>query len=189
MTVEIECKVAVEDHEPVRGALRRAGAEPIACVIETNRIYDRPGGELAQSGCGLRVRTLRPLEGPPPPATLTFKGPVLPGEFKQREEIEISHDDGDALRRLLAALGFEERIAFEKHRESWRLENCRVELDELPRAGRFVEVEGPDEPSIRRVLDRIGLAGRTSIRHSYVALVAAQVPPGATLPWTLTFGT
>jgi len=72
---------------------------------------------------------------------------------------------------ILAALGFIEAIRFEKRRETWQLDGCHVELDEVPHLGCYVEIEGPDEPTIRRIQADLGLADRPFILSSYIALL------------------
>ncbi|RIK62839.1 MAG: hypothetical protein DCC65_16970 [Planctomycetota bacterium] len=208
MAVELECKLAVADHESVRERLRASGAVRLCCVLERNRLFDDERKSLLAAGCGLRVRDIRVLDGDPAaaPATLTFKGPVLPGPFKRREEIEMPIGDADAMARLLEALGYRPWIAFEKRRESWRLPGdvpgaeaagdsraaepaasggCVVELDELPRLGCFVEVEGPTHDAIRRALFALGLDPAGCIRQGYPALVAECA--GGDGPFALTF--
>lgn len=88
--------------------------------------------------------------------------------------------------RLLAAMGYQEWMTFEKLRESWRLNSCKVELDELPLIGRFVEIEGADETAIRASLESLNLNGNDTIRKSYPGLLAARMgtaPP----PWVVKF--
>lgn len=173
MSVELECKVAVPDHEPVRRALKAAGATFVGRVLEVNRLFDRSDGSLVASGRGLRVRSTTALEGAAPGATLTYKGPRQSSTFKLREEIEVGVDDAVSMANVLGALGFIERFRFEKRRESWRMAPCLIELDELPVLGWFVEVEGPDEATIRRVLQQLGVERVEPIRESYVTLLSA----------------
>ena len=174
MPVELECKVRVEDHSGVRAGLKRAGATCVGRVLETNRLFDGANGSLRLSGCALRVRTTTVIDGSGPGSTLTYKGPRQAGPFKRREEIEVVVEDAVAMVNILGALGLAERFLFEKRRETWTLDACTVELDEVPRLGRFVEVEGPDEGAIRSVLRRVGLEGAASIRESYVSMLAAD---------------
>src|SRR6185436_13595210 len=143
--MELECKLAVDSHEPVRETLRAAKATRVGRVREINRLFDRADGSLRAAGCGLRIRRVTVLEGTGPGGSVTFKGPVQAGAYKLREEIETPVADPDAMERLLTALGYKVHVAFEKLRETWRLGGCLVELDELPRLGDFVEVEGPDD--------------------------------------------
>jgi adenylate cyclase class IV len=166
MAVENEAKFAVPSHGPIRDRLAAHSAERLGKVIEINFIYDwTPAGETPPSpigarrrgGAALRVRSVEVLEGPDRPATITFKGPVEAGAFKKRTELELPLVEAEGMRRLLEAIGFVETVRFRKRRESWRLGECLVELDELPHLGCFVEIEGPDEWAIQRVRESLGL--------------------------------
>ncbi len=106
-------------------------------------------------------------------AELTFKGPREPGPAKIREELELGIDDADALAQILPRLGFVEVVSYEKRRETWRLDGCEIELDELPQLGWFVEVEGPALERVQAVCDRLGLSADSSVSDGYPALVRA----------------
>lgn len=173
MPVELECKLRVDRHDDVRSALEAGGAVYVGRVAETNRIFDSADGSLRRSGRALRVRSIEVLDGDGPGTTLTYKGPRQAGPFKRREEIEVEVGGVEPTVAMLRALGYIERLVFEKRRETWRLGACSVELDDVPTLGRFVEIEGPDDGSIREVMDRIGLAGEKSIGDGYVSLLMA----------------
>lgn len=170
-SIEIEAKFAVGDLEQVRGRLRSAGATYVGRVLECNRFFDRADAGLRAAGCGLRVRSVRVLDGPAVAATVTFKGPVQAGAFKTRRECELAVSDAEQAAELLTLLGFDETILFEKRRESWRHGGCMIELDELPFIGTFVEIEGPSEGAIRDVQERLALGGTACERASYLALI------------------
>jgi adenylate cyclase class 2 len=172
MSVEIEAKLRVESHDPVRRSLGDLRAVTLGQVIETNHTLDRADRKLGAAGAALRLRTTEPVQEGSGGTTLTFKGPVQRSSFKRREEMEVHVADAQAMLDLLGALGFVEVMAYRKRRESYRLEQCRVELDEVPLLGNFVEIEGPDEASIRHVQDRLGLAGVKHIAAGYVSLLA-----------------
>ncbi len=173
--LEIEAKYAVAEHEPVRAKLRSAGAARVGCVIETNRFFDRADGALRDAGCGLRVRAAAAIDGEPVAATMTFKGPIQAGAMKVRPEFEVTVGDAEKAAALLTQLGFAEFFAFEKRRETWRLRDCSVELDELPVIGRFVEIEGPGEAAVNAVAATLGFAGATVERTSYLGLLVRGV--------------
>lgn len=175
MPIELESKVRVSSHEPIQERLRASGATYIGRVLETNRILDREDGALREAGCGLRVRSITVLDGQCPGPTLTFKGPRQKSAFKQREELEVSINDAKTMTAILVALGYRERIMFEKRRESWRLGECHVELDEVPLLGKFVEVEGPTETAIGSVLDQLELSDQDLISRGYVGMLAQRV--------------
>lgn len=171
MTIEIETKLRVESHEPVRSALREAGAEMIGKVLEWNQIFDWADGSLRRAGFGLRLRTMTPVGGGESRAVLTVKGPRLPGPLKSREEREVEVSDAESAARMLQMLGYVPILRYEKRRESWSLGGCRIELDEPPRIGLFVEIEGPDEESIRRVQASLGLGHIQHTAASYVRML------------------
>lgn len=173
--LEIEAKYAVGEHEPIRAKLRAAGATRVGCVIETNRFFDRADGFLQRSGCGLRVRGVSVVDGEPVSATITFKGPIRPGAMKVRPEFEVTVGDAEQAAVLMDQLGFAEFFAFEKRRETWRVRDCSVELDEVPVIGRFVEIEGPDEASVNSVAATLGFAGAAVERTSYLGLLLRGV--------------
>lgn len=187
MAVELECKVRVVSHEAVREKLRAAGAQYLGRVVEENRLFDDHDGRLITAGSGLRVRATRVLDGRDAAATLTYKGPPAPSAFKRREEVEVQISDPKAVTHILHALGFRERIIFEKRRESWLLPPCRVELDELPKFGSFVEVEGPDEDAIRLALATLGATDGEHVAESYAAIAAGSARAGQTPPIHLRF--
>ncbi len=200
MPVEIELKVRVDSHEPVRAALVAAGAKRVRAVLETNHFFDTPDQEMLFRGAGLRVREAIPVEPAPgpggpsaatirasPPATMTFKGPQQAGDFKTRSEIEFVVSNAAAAINLLTAIGFIETLRFQKLRESWTLDHCKVELDNLPRLGRFVEIEGPSDDAIRAVALKLGLDPATSIRAGYASLLATTMPTDSPRPLVFTF--
>jgi adenylate cyclase class 2 len=171
MNVEVEAKLKVDSHEPVRSRLRDAGAEFLCAGLESNRHYDSPDGRLRASDSVLRIRSFQATEGESPGATLTYKGPRVPGKVKRRPEIEVGIADPDTAGKLLEALGFTRISTIEKRRESWRLLGCRVELDEVPYLGTFVEIEGPDEERIGHTQRVLRLDHLDHVGPGYVALL------------------
>jgi predicted adenylyl cyclase CyaB len=171
MSVEVEAKLKVDSHDPVRSRLHDTGAEHIGAGLESDCHYDSVDGRLRASDSVLRIRSVRSTDGEPPGATLTYKGPRLPGRLKRRPEIQTEITDPDAAGRLLEALGFVPISTIEKRRESWRLLDCRVELDEVPHLGTFVEIEGPDEERISHAQRALGLDHLEHVTPGYVALL------------------
>jgi adenylate cyclase, class 2 len=171
MPEEIEIKLKVDSHDAVRARLYERGAEPLGRILEVNHIFDNSEGTLLASDRGLRIRECHDEGGALVRAIMTYKGPRAAGPLKRREEIEIAIDDPTAAATMLGRLGFVEAVRFEKRRETWRYGGCLVELDEVPYLGTFVEIEGPDEVSIERARDELGLAGAPLVRGSYVGLL------------------
>ncbi|MCP4249532.1 MAG: class IV adenylate cyclase [bacterium] len=171
MATEIEAKLRVDSHDEVRSALQRHRAVALGRVLETNHILDSADSRLRAEGGALRLRINAPIGGGAAGAVLTFKGPIESGRFKRRRELETGLDDPTAALELLSALGFVEVMVYTKRRDSYRLGDCRVEFDEVPLLGHFVEIEGPDESAIDHVQRQLGLGERDHVPSSYIALL------------------
>ena len=170
MDLEIEAKIKVDSHDAVRARLKELGAAYLGKARETNRILDRKK-TLRKAGCGLRVRHIEVLDGDPGSSSITFKGSVQPSDLKVRSEINVSVDDAEAAARIFEALGFEPFITFEKIRESWQLGDCRIELDEVPLLGTFVEIEGPSELAVEKIKSDLGFTSNEVITQSYIHML------------------
>lgn len=170
MPTELELKVRVESHDAVRERLQSLGAEYVGTVIERNTMLDRPDGSLRASGCGLRVRSTSVLNGLNPGSKITFKEPSKSSTLKCREEVEVKVENGEDAVAVLEKLGFSRSVEYHKKRERWRLSNCVVELDEPAKLGLFVEIEGPDENTIRDAQKLLGLETFPHIPTSYVQM-------------------
>jgi adenylate cyclase class 2 len=171
MAVETEAKLKVNSHDGVSQRLRELGAASIGAKLETNIFFDTARGELRHAGKGLRLRLARDLGSSAVKAIVTYKGPRRPGAVKSREEIETEVADPDSMIAIFRALGLEQSLSFEKKRESWRVDDCQVELDEVPYLGKFVEIEGPSEASIAAVQQKLGLTGTPNIQDAYISLL------------------
>ena len=174
MSQEREAKFKVAGFSAVLRRLRGAGAKHLGTVLQTDRYFDTPAGRLRKADRGVRIRLSRRLAGPgglDPRALLTFKGPRAPhGKLKVRREVQTYVDDAAAAAAILEALGLVATMTLRKRRASYRLGRCRVELDELPYLGRFVEIEGPSRRAIEAARDLLGLAG-PAITTPYTQMV------------------
>lgn len=175
MPVELEAKVKVDSLAPTRQRLLDAGAERLGAVLETNTFFDTADRALLAGDRGLRLRIERDPETKADQAKVTYKGPRQPGPLKARHEIEFIVADPFAAEALFNALGFRTDISFEKRRESWRLGGCRIELDEMPLLGTFVEIEGPDAESVESVRLELGLSDHALITDSYVEMLVHEL--------------
>ena len=175
MATEIEAKMKVDNFEPVRTRLKEVGATRAGSVLETNTFFDAADRSLVSADKGLRLRRKRDDRTGEEAFVITVKGPQQKGALKSREEAEVGVDDGDAARAVLAALGFDPTIAFEKRRESWVLDGTKIELDEVPVLGKFVEIEGPDEPTVMAVRAKLNMADAPLIKTGYITMLARHL--------------
>ena len=174
MSVEIEVKLKVNHLAPVRDRLRQIGAKRVGEVLETNIFFDTADRALLASDCGLRLRRARDLtgRGGQEELVLTYKGPRGEGDVKRREEIEVGVDRMDAIVQLLEHLGYNPMLTFEKRRERWIIDRCKVELDLLPHLGSFVEIECETEADVQRIREKLGLSKVAAVVQTYADLVA-----------------
>jgi adenylate cyclase, class 2 len=170
--MEIEAKLSVENHDVVRRAMSALKAKHLSLVLETNHILDTPDHALRAAGKGLRVRINHHLDDHHEEVVITVKGPLQPGPLKSREEHEMIVVDAKEAVQFLQTLGYVPVLSFQKRRETWELADCKVELDEVPHLGKFVEIEGPSESAVIQVQKKLNLADLPVIKTSYVAMIA-----------------
>ncbi|MCD4825785.1 MAG: class IV adenylate cyclase [Phycisphaerae bacterium] len=175
---EIEAKYSVESFAAVRKALRGAGAVFLGTVRQWDEFYDRPDMGFRKKGCGLRLRRIKILRRGDEPINaqpiITFKGPRQAAEkVKIRREIETALASADAAAELLVACGLRAVMTVRKRRSSFRLGRARIELDELPLLGKFIEIEGLSERHVETVRRRLGIKAQC-IKISYAHMLAEK---------------
>jgi adenylate cyclase class 2 len=175
MPVEIEAKMSVESFEPVRARLRELGAREAGRQVEVDSFFDTEDRSLLAADEGLRLRLERDVDRGAERHVITYKGPRQMGQLKSREEVEVEVAPREHAAKLLEKLGYHRTLSFEKRRETWELDRCKVELDELPYLGHFIEVEGPDEKTVLAVRERLGLAHRPIVKSSYIAMLMSHL--------------
>ena len=169
---EIETKLSVPSHEPVRVALKRLAAESVSVQFQKDIYFDTAQGSFIETDRCLRLRCQK--TGPTEQLYLTYKGPKQASEIKKRQEVELEVGDAHQAEHFLSALGYRRILIVEKERDLWRYGNCHVALDRLAGLGTFVEIEGPDDHTIRAVQESIGLKDSPHIQESYAAMLARQ---------------
>jgi adenylate cyclase class 2 len=175
MPTELEAKMKVDDLDGVRTRLKESGAKRTGSAFEVNAFFDTPDRSLLSADKGLRLRRTRDDQTGKEKFVITVKGPQQKGDLKSREEDEVRVEDGEDANAVLGALGFQPTLSFEKKRESWELDGCKIELDELPILGRFVEIEGPDERTVMRVREKLGLTQSPLIKTGYITMLARHL--------------
>jgi adenylate cyclase, class 2 len=171
MSIEIEVKVRAPSLAAVRQSLKSARAKRVGSRFEVNAFFDTPDRAMKVRGEGLRLRSMRDSKRSSNTSVITFKGPRESGEVSRREEIEFEIGDFDDAAALLGKLGYERRLGFEKRRETWMLDGCLVELDELPYLGTFVEIEGDSDSKVLRTLKKLGLSHEEPVVRGYISMI------------------
>jgi len=161
---EIEVKLYVRDLKKIELRLLELKAQLIQPRLhEINFRYDLPDGSLQAKGQVLRLRNDTNV-------ILTYKGPgnIVDGVFS-RTELEITIGDLETAQRVLEVLGYVQILIYEKYRAIYKINDCHIMLDELP-YGDFVEIEGSDASSIRKMALHIGLGFEFAVGAGYTKL-------------------
>ena len=177
MALEIEVKIRMPDdsgHQQLRQKLPTAGGQHAGVVHETNVFFDRPDRSLLNVNAGLRVRKTVAEGTGEVRGLLTYKGPPQPHGLRSREAFDVHVDPPDETTKLLVALGYQETLRFEKRRETWLLDGCNVELDEIAELGKFVEIEGPTEDAVLAVRKKLGLDTIEPEHLGYAVMIAKR---------------
>lgn len=165
--LEIEVKFLLSDRNRFRMILLRAGASEVSPrTYEKNIRFDTAWEGLRLQGKLLRLRhdVL---------SRLTFKGESpkdIDSEARVREELEVTVDDFETMTQILERVGFKQTQIYEKYRETFRLDEVEVVIDEMP-FGDFVELEGNDS-DLKKAAGKLGLDWKQRILANYLALMA-----------------
>lgn len=163
LMVEREIKLRFASPDDARAAILATGATPLRSRrLQEDALLDTEDESLRQRRCVLRIRTESGK------SLLTFKGPVLPGSMKVRDEHETIIGDGEVLQRVLEELGLHVWFRYEKYREEYAAEDVTIAIDETP-VGTFVEIEGGEE-GILAMAEALGRTPTDFVLDSYRAL-------------------
>jgi len=177
LPAETEAKIILGDCgllERVEVKLRGLGAVFLEEKREEDTYYQHPCRDFAETDEALRIR--RHGERPP---ELTYKGPKrVVGGAKTRQEETVTLSDGEAMHRILLALGFRPVATVVKTRRYYRLGDVLVTLDKVEGLGCFLEAEyqgsGRPEEAIQAIegaLARLGVEKLPRTTLSYLELL------------------
>ena len=161
--IEREVKLRFDSPDAAREAILASGAAPLRSRrLQEDALLDTEDESLRRRRCVLRIRTESGK------SLLTFKGPVLPGSMKVRDEYETVVSDGEVLQRVLEELGLHVWFRYEKYREEYAAEDVTIAIDETP-VGTFVEIEGGEE-GILAMTTALGRSPTDFVLDSYRGL-------------------
>ncbi len=124
-----------------------------------------PNGELTRTFQVLRLRQ-------DDHARFTYKRRESGGNgsVSSRREIEFEVSNFEDARLFLEALGYQVYITYEKFRRTYHLAGLEIMLDETP-LGDFIEIEGPDAPSIETLAAALHLNWGARSLEGYIMLL------------------
>jgi predicted adenylyl cyclase CyaB len=151
MDIELECKFIKQNHDLIRKKLKEHGAELIQkerLMVRAN--YDFPDYRLfKEHKAWVRVRD---------------EGDVVILSYKQSDDstlkgmqaVDLRVDSFERANDFCLALGMIKKAYQETKRESWLLGDVQVELDTWPWLSPYVELEAPNETSLKNVAKMLG---------------------------------
>lgn len=142
MKHEYEAKFLSIDVAAIQTKLTALGAtQTFPRTLLTRKIFEN---DALDNGAWVRLRD----EGTR--STLTLKQVTDSTTIDGTTEIETAVTDLHAMADILRRLGLREVRYQENYREEWRLGEVAFDFDTWPDLPTFVEIEGPDEASVRQ---------------------------------------
>lgn len=142
MKHEYEAKFVAIDVDALQARLTNLGAtQTFPRTLLTRKIFEN---DALDGGQWIRLRD----EGTR--STLTLKHVTDATRIDGTTEIETEVTDLYAMAEILRGLGLREVRYQENYREEWRLGEVAFDFDTWPDLPTFIEIEGPDEASVRQ---------------------------------------
>lgn len=168
MQSEIEVKFLAIDQDEIRKKLKDLGGVCEQPMRLMRRAIIENDGMKAKDGY-LRVRD----EGDK--VTMTYK------QFDSlsvdgAKEIEITVSDFESAVKLLTQIDLPYRSFQESKRETWKLEDVEVVLDEWPWLKPYLEIEGESEERLKIVATQLGFDWQNAVFGDVMAAYRAEYP-------------
>ncbi|KKM85693.1 hypothetical protein LCGC14_1286520 [marine sediment metagenome] len=195
--IEVEIKVRISDPELIRKKFEESGGSFQFSLLHEDTYFNMPKGlrDFAISDEALRLR--KSVEFKPSNEKvnrkinyyLTYKGKKLNTSTKTREEIDLTVESLEKMRRILRILGFQEIMTVRKERELYNFDfrgyNILALIDFLPILNQyFIEVEylagSKDQIEVSQevlfdFLHNLEIQKEDSIKKSYLELVMDKI--------------
>lgn len=173
---EVEVKYRVVDLSALEAALLRLGVTIGPAVMQDDHAYAPTWWDYEQCKIGVPFARLRTENGR---HTFTVKKPLTNAQSCVEHESEVI--DRDQMHAAVIAMGFRPTVRIVKRRRTGELGAWSLCLDEVERAGCFLELEclpGPDQDAelvqaeLAEFVDSLGV-GVERVSDTYDSLVRA----------------
>ncbi|MFD3910739.1 class IV adenylate cyclase [Streptomyces sp. NPDC058603] len=142
MKHEYEAKFLAVDVDDLQARLTALGAtQAFPRTLLTRKIFEN---DALEGGAWIRLRDEATR------CTLTLKQVTDPTTIDGTTEVETEVSDLHAMAEILRTIGLREVRYQENYREEWRLGEVAFDFDTWPDLPTFIEIEGPDEASVRQ---------------------------------------
>ena len=147
MHTEIEERVLNIDEKDMISKLENLGATKVGEWMQKRYVYDF-NPVLENKWIRLRTNGIE--------STLTIKE-IKDYQIDGTKELEIIVDDFDKTNQILEELGYHPRSIQENKRIRYILDDVEIDIDTWPGINTFIEFEGKNEESIKKVVQKLGL--------------------------------
>jgi adenylate cyclase class 2 len=167
---ELEVKIKIEDEKHFKELFQTCQVlfgDFTSHVLQKDEYFDNHEEQLKQQDLVVRIRSIGNKK------KITLKSPRvhLSSGMTHRIELEFLSAEGETLDEQLQNQGLIAREASEKERWTFVYQECEIVLDRLPFIGYFVEIEGPSELEIQKVVELLGLQDCPVIKQNYGELM------------------
>jgi adenylate cyclase class 2 len=168
MPTEIEAKFLKVDVDDIRARLKTAGAKlehPMRLMRRDQ--FDHADERYKKGNFSERLR----IRDEGNKLTMTYKRKRPGSEYPI--ELETTIGSYETTKQLLTAVGLHSFSYQESRRETWRLDDVEVVIDEWPWLDPYIEIEGSSEENIKAMATKLGFnwddAAYGSVDTAYIA--------------------
>ena len=172
MQVEIEVKFIDVDIDDVRQRLQKAGAHLEQPMRDMRRALIEEEHHAAEN-MFIRIRD----EGDKVTLCLKKKTKSLEeSAIDSTYEIETTVGDFDKTLEIFKVAGWHYMTYQESRRETWRLDDVEVVIDEWPWIKPYIEIEGASEQAVRDAAEKLGFDWSTAMFGSVDVIYNRNYP-------------
>ena len=156
---ELETRIIDIDVENIRNILLSNGAHKVKMENQINDIYDFEDGRLLANKGYARIRTVDDMLNGKIVYFMTTKKMLSQERFKVMEENEIIIDDKKMGEGIFKSLGLVLKESNKKYRESYKLNDCLIEIDINDKSFcpfPYLEIETTSEEKLEKIVTLLG---------------------------------
>jgi adenylate cyclase class 2 len=156
---ELETRIMDIDVDSIRNILLSNDAEKVKMEDQVNDIYDFEDGRLLSQKGYARIRTVKDLLNNKVVYFMTTKKMLSQERFKVMEENETIIDNKEAGEGIFNSLGLVLKESNKKYRESYKLNDCLIEIDINDKSFcpfPYLEIETTSEENLEKVVKLLG---------------------------------
>ena len=156
---ELETRIVDIDVENIRNILLSNGAQKVKVEDQINDIYDFEDGRLLAKKGYARIRTVNDMLNNKVVYFMTTKKMLSQDRFKVMEENEIIIDNKKMGEGIFKSLGLVLKESNKKYRESYKLNDCLIEIDINDKSFcpfPYLEIETTSEEKLENIVKLLG---------------------------------